>query len=119
MVRTGKRLLRKNRRPKGARLRWKVVRLEPGLMTVEFVDVFPFDKIYYGCELWRITRRMYVFKTGKTIFQIFWSLPIHRNNIERGWFNNYNLKAASLNAFSNFCEEREERERERENESLS
>jgi len=100
--------------PKGSRLRWKLVRWEPGLSTIEFIDVFEFNKIYHGCELWRITRIMYIYRTNKIIRKTFWSIPIPLENAERGWCYTDSLKQASTRAFSNFIEEKEEAERQRE-----
>lgn len=108
---------KKNKVPKGARLRWKILRREPGLVTIEHIDVFPFDKIYHGCELWRVTRRM-VFLRGVEQ-KIFWSVPIPKENALRGWQYIENLQDSAGRAWSDFCEERKRLEKEREYEGLS
>lgn len=108
---------KKNKVPKGARLRWKIFRQEYTLTTIEHIDVFPFDKIYHGCELWRVTRRMVHLKGVKQ--QVFWSVPIPKKNAMRGWCYIDSLKGAAIRAFSHHLEEIEREEREREDEGLS
>ncbi len=103
------RRLPKRRWPKGAIGRLKILRWELGNRTIEFVDKFPFDKIYHGCILWRITSCRVDLK-GRAVREIFWSVPIPEENIGRGWYYRETLQNSVARAWSDFCERREQEE---------